>query len=115
MNSEMWMLIIGSILALVNSLIGLAIGTLFKTYAEMQRKIAENHTEIKVATTNLAHLAEVLREHTESDRQSFDLVREQQRDMHQDNRRMLEDIRTSLRHEAVRTPEGGRKIPMRPA
>jgi hypothetical protein len=35
--------------------------------------------------------------------------------MHQDNRRMLEDIRTSLRHEAVRTPEGGRKLPMRPA
>jgi hypothetical protein len=115
MKSDMWMLIIGSILALVNSLIGLAIGNLFKTYAEMHRKIADNHTEIKVATTNLQHLTEVLREHTESDRASFDLVREQQREMHQDNRRMLEEIRNGVRGESMRVQEGGKKMPVRSA
>jgi hypothetical protein len=57
----------------------------------------------------------VLREHTESDRAAFDLVREQQRDMHQDNRRMLEDIRSSVRGDTMRVQEGGKKLPIRSA
>jgi hypothetical protein len=122
MTSEMVMLIIGSVLALLNSVIGLMIGHLFKNYAEMNKTIAENHTAISVANTNLANLTAALREHTETDRSSFEAVREQQRDMHLDNRRMLEEIRTGVRGETPRQ-EGGpgsrrpapRPYPMRPA
>ena len=114
MSSEMIMLIIGSLLALVNSLIGLALGHVFKSYAQMHKQIAENYTEIQVATTNLANLTEMVREHTETDRAAFDQVREQQREMHNDNRRVLDDIRAHVAG-LPRNPESGKKFPMRPA
>lgn len=97
MDTEVIVAIVGGLLTLVNTIVGIAITNLFKAHLAIQSALTQNQSDIRINAVHLDHLTKTLEDHTDSDRQSFEQVRDQQAAHHQDNLRLMQDIQVSLR------------------
>lgn len=97
MSMELIVAIIGGVLTIVNTIVGIALTNLFKSHTEIQATLAQNQGDIRVNAAHLDHLMGALQEHTENDRTSFTLIRDQQREHHQDNLKLMLEIKTDLK------------------